>query len=49
MLFRFHLSYAEDTLTTLEEVAGGAVTELIESDDKNAASTTYQTLTRWLT
>lgn len=45
-LLRFHLSCAEDTLATLEEVAGGAVRELIESDDKNAASATYQTLTR---
>ncbi|XP_022805734.1 Fanconi anemia group D2 protein-like [Stylophora pistillata] len=45
-LLRFHLSCAEDTLVTIEEVAGGAVTELIESEDKNAASTTYQTLTR---
>ena len=45
-LFRFHLSFANDTLATIEEIAGGAVTELIEDDDKNAVSSTYRTLTR---
>jgi len=45
-LLRFHLSSAEDTLATIEEIAGGAMTELIEDEDKNASSTTYPTLTR---
>ena len=44
---RFHLSYAEDTLATIEEIAGGAMTELIEDEDKSASSTTYPTLTRY--
>ena len=43
---RFHLSSAEDTLATIEEIAGGAMAELIEDDDKNAVSATYPTLTR---
>ena len=45
---RFHLSSAVDTLATIEEIAGGAMTELIEDEDKNAISTTYPTLTRWV-
>ena len=45
---RFHLTFAEDTLATIEEIAGGAVTELIEDEDKNASSTTYPTLTRYM-
>ncbi|KAL9960552.1 hypothetical protein ACROYT_G034027 [Oculina patagonica] len=45
-LLRFHLSSAEDTLATIEEIAGGAMAELIEDEDKNAVSTTYPTLTR---
>jgi len=44
---RFHLSSAEDTLATIEEIAGGAMTELIEDEDKNAVSTSYPTLTRY--
>ena len=44
---RFHLSCAEDTLATIEELAGGAMAELIEDEDKNASSTTYPTLTRY--
>lgn len=43
---RFHLSSAEDTLAKIEDIAGGAMTELIEDEDKNAHSTTYPTLTR---
>jgi len=45
-LLRFHLSSAEDTLATIEQIAGGAMTELIEDEDKNAVSTSYPTLTR---
>ena len=45
---RFHLTFAEDTLATIEEIAGGAVTELIEDEDKNSSSTTYPTLTRYI-
>ena len=44
---RFHLSCAEDTLATIEELAGGAMAELIEDEDKIASSTTYPTLTRY--
>lgn len=43
---RFHLSSAEETLATIEEIAGGAMAELIEDEDKNAVSATYPTLTR---
>lgn len=46
LTLRFHLSSAEDTLATIEEIAGGAMTELIEDEDKNAVSTSYPTLTR---
>ena len=42
------MTFAEDTLATIEEIAGGAVTELIEDEDKNASSTTYPTLTRYI-
>lgn len=45
-LLRFHLSCAEDTLATIEEIVGGAMTELIQDEDKNACSATYPTLTR---
>ena len=46
-LFRFHLSCAADTLATIEEIAGGAMTSLVEDDDKNACSEAYPTLTRY--
>ena len=46
LILRFHLSSAEDTLATIEEIAGGAMTELIEDEDKNAVSTSYPTLAR---
>lgn len=46
MTFRFHLSSVEDTLASIEEIAGGAMTELIEDEHKNAVSTSYPTLTR---
>ena len=42
------MTFAEDTLATIEEIAGGAVTELIEDEDKNVCSTTYPTLTRYM-
>lgn len=45
-LLRFHLSCAADTLATIEEIAGGAMTSLIEDDDKDACSETYPTLNR---
>lgn len=47
LFVRFHLSCAEDTLATIEEIVGGAMTELIQDEDKNACSATYPTLTRY--
>ncbi|XP_044183012.1 Fanconi anemia group D2 protein-like isoform X2 [Acropora millepora] len=45
-LLRFHLSCAADTLATIEEIAGGAMTSLVEDDEKDACSEAYPTLTR---
>ena len=47
LTLRFHLSSAEDTLATIEDIAGSAMTELIEDEDKNAVSTSYPTLARY--
>ncbi|KAK2547498.1 Fanconi anemia group D2 protein [Acropora cervicornis] len=45
-LLRFHLSCASDTLATIEEIAGGAMTSLVEDEEKDACSEAYPTLTR---
>ncbi|XP_048586773.1 Fanconi anemia group D2 protein isoform X2 [Nematostella vectensis] len=44
-LLRFHLSFSEDSMATVEEISAGALPELME-EESTGASTSYPTLNR---